>query len=81
VSKKSSSIWNGTTDDRQSSVDQAHDDVTKNWAGPCNLSKVVHTYSVERGWRGANEHTPFTENSTVVRTQHHCAQHGSSRIL
>jgi hypothetical protein len=21
-------------------------------------SKVVHTYSVERGWIGANEHTP-----------------------
>jgi hypothetical protein len=31
---------------------------------PC---KVVHTYSVERGWSGVKEHTPFTENSTTVQ--------------
>jgi hypothetical protein len=29
-----------------------------------NLSKVVNTYSVERGWK--REHTPYTENSTAV---------------
>jgi hypothetical protein len=33
------------------------------------LSKVVHTYSVERGWSGANGYTPYTENSTAVSNQ------------
>jgi hypothetical protein len=29
-----------------------------------NRGKVVHIYSVERGWSGANEHTSYIENSS-----------------